>query len=123
MSKEYYTEEEFLFVLFYLSHHRDGYRVLHPTLTTHKYILDYLQIKNINLKKDKKILCSHGGLYYTIQNNPERKDIYKDYPICILDADRRHTTYNDYAQKGIGLTTVLSQREKFEYEINQTAEL
>lgn len=119
LSKENYTEEEFLFVLFYLSHHRDGYRVLHPTLTTHKYILDYLQIKNINLKKDKKILCSHGGLYYTIQNNPERKETYKDYPICILDADRRHTTYNDYAQKWIGLTTVLSQREKFEYESQQ----
>ena len=119
LSKESFTEQEFLFVIFYLSHHRDGYRVLHPTLTTHKYILDYLQIKKIELKKDKKILCSHGWLYYTIQNNPERKEIYKDYPICILDADRRHTTYNDYAQRWISLTSILYQREKFEYEQQQ----
>lgn len=119
LSKASYTEEERLFVLFYLSHHRDGYRILHPTLTTHKHILDYLQIKKIESKKDKKVLCSHGWLYYTIQNNPNRKIIYKDYPICILDADRRHTTYNDYAQKGIALTSILYQREKFEYELQQ----
>jgi len=119
LSKEKFTEQEFLFVIFYLSHHRDGYRVLHPTLTTHKYILDYLQIKKIELKKDKKILCSHGWLYYTLQNNPERKETYKDYPICILDADRRHTTYNDYAQRWISLTSILYQREKYEYELQQ----
>jgi hypothetical protein len=119
LDKASYTEEELLFVILYLSHHRDGYRVLHPTLTTHKYILDYLQVKKIELKKDKKILCSHGWLYYTIYNNPEWKEIYKDYPICILDADRRHTTYNDYAQRGIWLQSILYQREKYEYELKQ----
>jgi hypothetical protein len=119
LEKDTYTEDEFLFVCFYLAHHRDGYRILQPTLTTHKYILDYLQIKKIELKKDKKILCSQWWLYYTIENNPERKEIYKDYPICILDADRRHTTYNDYAQRWMGLNTILYQREKYDYEIKQ----
>ena len=119
LQKDTYTEDEFLFVCFYLAHHRDGYRILTPTLSTHKYILDYLQIKKIELKKDKKILCSHGGLYYTIQNNPDRKDIYKDYPICILDSDRWHSTYNDYAQKWIWITSILYQREKYKYETQQ----
>lgn len=119
LNKAKYTQEEFLFVVFYLSHHRDGYRIINPTITTHKYILDYLQIKKTELKKDKKILCSHGWLYYTMQNNPERSELYKDYPICILDADRWHTTYNDYAQRWMWLTTILYQREKYEYEIQQ----
>lgn len=119
LQKEQYTEDEFLFVLFYLSHHRDGYRIITPTINNHKHILDHLQVKKIELKKDKKILCSHGWLYYTIQNNPNRKELYKDYPICILDADRRYNTYNDYAQKWISITSTLYQREKYEYEIQQ----
>lgn len=28
-----------------------------------------------------------------------RKKDFSDYPICVLDADRRHITYNDFAQK------------------------
>lgn len=117
--KESYTNEEFLFILFYLAHHRDGYRVIQATLTTHKYILDYLQVKKLEIKKDKKILCTHWWLYYTIQNNPDRQETYKDYPICLLDADWRHTTYNDYAQRWIPLSSLLYQREKFNYEIQQ----
>ena len=99
LDKASYTEDERLFVLFYLSHHRDGYRVLQPTLTPHRHILEYLQKKTTKLNHDKKILCTHGGLYYTIHNNLDRKEIYKDYTICLFDADRRHTTYNDYAQR------------------------
>lgn len=123
LEKDSYTEEEFLFIIFYLSHHRDWYRIITPTLTIHKYILDYLQIKKVKIKNDKKILCSHGWLYYTIQNNPERKNIYKNFTICIFDADRRHTTYNDYAQRGFSIQNILYQREKYEYEILQLKDL
>ncbi len=122
LKKASYTVEEFLFIVFYLSHYRDGYRVLQATLNKHRYILDYLHVKNNRPKKDKKALCTHGWLYYTIENNPEWKELYKEYPICILDADRRHTTYNDYAQKGLNLSSLLYQREKFHYIYNQEIE-
>jgi hypothetical protein len=60
LNKASYTEEELLFVILYLSHHRDGYRILHPTITTHKYILEYLQIKKIELKSEIMTQKPHG---------------------------------------------------------------
>ena len=42
-----------------------------------------------------------------------------DYPICMLDADRWHTTYNDFSQKGINLNATLFQREKVAYTLQQ----
>lgn len=113
------TTDEFLFIIFYLSHHRDWYRVLNPILSTHKYILDYLQDNKFTVWSNKKILCSHGGLYYTMSNKEYRDTNFSKYPICILDADRRHTTYNDFAQKWIQLISTLSQREKVWYTLQQ----
>ena len=114
-----WSEEEFLFIIFYLAHHRDGYRVLNPILNTHKYILDYFQDSKPQTETDKKILCSHGGLYYTMSQTEYRKKNFSDYPIVLLDADRRHTTYNDFAQKGMNLNNTLFQREKTRYTIKQ----
>ena len=45
---------------------------------------------------------------------------FSDYPICMLDADRRHTTYNDFSQKGINLNSTLFQREKVAYSLQQS---
>ena len=115
LKKTEYTEEEFLFIVFYLSHYRDGYRIMQWNNTIHKHIIDYLQAKSSEVKNNKKILCTHGGLYNLIHTNEHRQQSYKDYPICLLDADRRHTTYNDYGQRGIALSSLLYQREKFEY--------
>ncbi len=119
LHKKERASDELLFVIFYLAHHRDGYRVLNPILPTHKYILDYLQGSKPLLSTNKKILCSHGWLYYTMSNKEYRDNNFAQYPICLLDADRRHTTYNDFAQKWINLNSTLSQREKVHYMIQQ----
>ena len=115
LTKEHFLSEEISFVMFYLAHHRDGYRVLQPTLNTHKYILDYLQTSSPTINKDKKILCSLGGLYYSLEQTQRRQEEFSDYPICILDADRRHISYNNFAQKGINISQTLFQREKVAY--------
>lgn len=112
-----YSYEELLFVISYLSHHRDWYRVIQAILPQHKYILDYLQSTQTTIPQGK-ILCSHGGLYHMMEQENRKKD-FSDYPICVLDADRRHITYNDFAQKWISLNQTLFLREKTLYQLIQ----
>lgn len=118
LHKSSFSDDEILFVLFYLSHHHQGYRILKPTLTTHHYILNYLHKKTIHTDSKHQILCSQGWLYYTLLESG-RRDEYSSRPICLLDADWRHITYNNYAQKWINLDFSFSQWEKILYALDQ----
>lgn len=118
LQKTIWSAEEVLFIVFYLAHHRDGYRVLNPIISTHKYILEYLQDNKTTLDPTKHILCSHGWLYYTMSQQ-ENWNNFKDYPIVLLDADFWHTTYNDFSQKGTNLNSTIFQREKTQYILTQ----
>lgn len=121
LQKDIRSEQEVLFIIFYLAHHRDGYRVLNPILPLHKYILEYLQDKKSTLDPTKHILCSHWWLYYTMSQQENWEKNFKHYPIALFDADFWHTTYNDFAQKGMNLTSTIAQREKTQYILTQQA--
>lgn len=119
--KKIFSSQEVLFVVFYLSHQRDGYRVLDPKLSTHKYILDYLQATSTSLASEK-ILCSLWWLYYTLEDKNRWQQEFSDYTICILDADWRHTSYNNYAQKWITLSSSVFRRENALYALQEHAD-
>ena len=121
LQKDIRSEQEVLFIIFYLAHHRDGYRVLNPILPLHKYILEYLQDKRSTLDPTKHILCSHWWLYYTMSQQENWEKNFNNYPIALFDADFRHTTYNDFSQKGMNLTSTIFQREKTQYILTQQA--
>ena len=121
LQKDIRSEQEVLFIIFYLAHHRDGYRVLNPILPLHKYILEYLQDKKSTLDPTKHILCSHWWLYYTMSQQENWEKNFNNYPIALFDADFRHTTYNDFSQKGMNLTSTIFQREKTQYILTQQA--
>lgn len=53
------------------------------------------------------------------QENWEKN--FNNYPIALFDADFRHTTYNDFSQKGMNLTSTIFQREKTQYILTQQA--
>ena len=121
LQKQNWSEEEVLFIIFYLAHHRDGYRILNPIIPTHKYILEYLQDNKATIDPTKHILCSHGWLYYTMSQQENWDNNFKDYPIILFDADFWHTTYNDFSQKGTNLNSTIFQREKTQYILTQQA--
>lgn len=120
LQKTVRSEEEVLFVILYIAHYKAWYRVLWPVLPLHRHIIEYLQDNRHVVNNKHHILCSHGGLYYTMSQKDTWEKNFSDYPIAMLDADRWHTTYNDFSQKGINLNSTLFQREKVSYTLQQT---
>lgn len=112
LNKDEFSDNEFLFVVKYLSHVMNGWSVLDLN-TKMDYKIDYYIKDEKKFEKYPIVLSTHGGLY-SILKNPEHK--YRNYDICFFDLEMWYKWYNDYLSQPSDLYSILNFLETLFYK-------
>jgi len=104
LNKSSFSDNEFLFVVKYLSHVLNDGSVLDLNTKTDYKINYYIQSEK-KFENFPVVLSTHGGLYSMLKN-PEHK--YRNYDVCFFDVEMWYKWYNDFQSQPCDLYPILS---------------
>ncbi len=112
LNKESFSDNEFLFVIKYMSHVRNGMSILDIN-TKFDYKINYYIQDDKKLRKYPVVLTTHGGLFSILK---EEKHLYKNYGVCFFDSEMRYNSYNSFLSRSSDLYTILNFLESLYYK-------
>lgn len=112
LNKNTYWDNEFLFIIKYMSHVRHDISFLEFNTKFDYKIKYYLE----DIKKSKKypfVLTTHWWLFGIMKDDDH---IYNNYDICFFDTEMRYNSYNRFLSNFFDLYNVLSFLESLYYK-------
>jgi hypothetical protein len=110
----------------YCVHHASNLSVIQIHDKDVRIVSNYLRLHSSQIPTKPTsgiVFCSHGGLYHTIQSSVGNKNILSDRPITLWDSERRHITYNDYANKSHDVYGPLASIDAILYTLTTNQEI
>ena len=104
LNKSTFSDNEFLFVVKYLSHVLNEWSILDLN-TKMDYKINYYIQSEKKFENFPVVLSTHGGLY-SILKNPDHK--YRNYDVCFFDVEMWYKWYNDFQSQPCDLYSILS---------------
>lgn len=104
LNKNNFSDNEFLFIVKYLSHLLNDWSVLDLN-TKADYKINYYIQSEKKFEKFPIVLTTHWGLY-SILKTPEHK--YKWYDVCFFDTEMWYKWFNDFQSQPCDLYSILN---------------
>ncbi len=104
LNKNKFSDDEFLFVVKYLSHILNEWSILDLN-TKMDYKINYYIQSEKKYEKYPIVLSTHGGLYSILKDNNHK---YRDYDVCFFDMEMRYKWYNDFQSQPVDLYSILN---------------
>ena len=104
LNKQNFSDNEFLFIVKYLSHVMNEWSILDLNTKTDYKINYYIQDEK-KYEKYPLVLTTHGGLYSIIKDSGHK---YRNYDVCFFDPEMWYKGYNDFLSQPSDLYSILS---------------
>ena len=104
LNKNNFSDNEFLFVVKYLSHVMNEWSILDLNTKMDYKINYYIQSEKL-FEKYPIVLSTHSGLYSILKSKDHK---YRDYDICFFDTEMRYKWYNEYQSQPCDLYSILN---------------
>lgn len=114
LNKSTFSDNEFLFVVKYLSHVLNEWSILDLN-TKMDYKINYYIQSEKKFENFPVVLTTHGWLY-SILKNPDHK--YRNYDVCFFDVEMWYKWYNDFQSQPCDLYSILSFLDTLFYKYN-----
>lgn len=114
LNKSTFSDNEFLFVVKYLSHVLNEWSILDLN-TKMDYKINYYIQSEKKFENFPVVLSTHGWLY-SILKNPDHK--YRNYDVCFFDTEMWYKWYNDFQSQPCDLYSILSFLDTLFYKYN-----
>jgi DNA polymerase III epsilon subunit-like protein len=112
LNKDNFGDNEFLFVIKYMSHLRYNMSILDLN-TKFDYKINYYIQDDSKNKNYPIVLSTHGGLFSILE---DKNHVYKNYDVCFFDSEMWYKSYNSFLSRPVDLYTILNFLESLYYK-------
>lgn len=112
LNKDTFGDNEFLFVIKYMSHVRYNMSILDLN-TKFDYKINYYIQDDRKNRKYPVMLTTHWGLFSVLQ---DKDSIYQNYDVCFFDSEMWYKSYNSFLSSPCDLYSTLSFLENLYYK-------
>lgn len=112
LNKDTFGDNEFLFVIKYMSHVRYDMSILDLN-TQFDYKINYYIQDDRKNRKYPVMLTTHWGLFSVLD---DKDNIYRNYDVCFFDSEMWYRSYNSYLSSPCDLYSTLTFLENLYYK-------
>lgn len=112
LNKETFSDNEFMFLCKYLSHHQSKLSLLDLN-TKFDYKISYYINSETKKSKYPVFLTTHWGLFSMMD---DKVHDYSEYDICFFDVEMWYKSYNSYLSRPVDLYNISTSLENIYYK-------